>query len=96
MDIPKPIQDALIAGGVALVGALAGVAIAALNAWRKRLEQDRAVQAAAVAVRAAEQVGGSGAVKKGVAAGLAPGASDAMIEAAVHDLKAGRPPRGPV
>jgi membrane protein required for beta-lactamase induction len=88
-SIPKPIVDALVAAAVALVAALAGVAIAALNAWRKRLEQDRAVQAAEVAVRAAEQLGGTGEEKKAVAVGLAGAATDAMIEAAVHGLRGG-------
>lgn len=98
-NIPQPIVDALIAGAAALIAALVGVAIAALNAWRKRLEQDIAVQAAGVAVLAAEQAGNvakattdaelSGAEKKAIATKLAPNATDAMIEAAVVGLAKG-------
>ena len=93
MTVPKEIVDALAAGAAALITALVGVAIAALNAWRRKLEQERAVQAAEVAVRAVEQTKGGalGAEKLYAAKQLAPKASSAMIEAAVKELKDGLP-----
>jgi len=91
MTVPKEIVDALAAGAAALITALVGVAIAALNAWRRKLEQERAVQAAEVAVRAVEQTkgGAPGIEKLEAAKRIAPAASDAMIEAAVHALPKG-------
>ena len=90
MSIPEPIVNALIAGAAALIAALVAVAIAAIDAWRRRIEQERNVQLADVAVRAVEQtmsIDDEGSAKLSAAKVLAPNATRAMIEAAVLGLK---------
>lgn len=97
MSIPEPIVKVLIAGAAALIAALVGVAVKAINAWADKLGAEAAaernylgVAQAASAVAAVEQTMSNDdepAVRLARAVELAPLATLAQIEQQVAKLK---------